>query len=385
MSLSFESSFSGPPTDTSSNIASSSSTPPTTVADSASLHSDTSKHDVINVADDAVFISDEPAQPPSSPTTADEHPASGRASRRVRVAPVYNIVKLSGTAGHGKRRANGDIVGENRRHTTGDLLTRIGGVANRSDAGKSTGKAYRNAIDALDLRHSPAASHSPRTRRQTRESPRPQRSAARTPTGTSQISNLGKKLSSLGKRSRKSADQPSPRIKRELRRLEDTKEYSHIDEVPVVYTVWANGKYVDPNAPPEPPRKKVKVEEAPPEEPEKEDAEPITNTRKRRVKKYLGKGLYAGQDMPADSAKGVTAAEKKKLAQLPELAKKNPVNKTMPQPIYTGFRMLIAGRDFKLPFQVCNPMPPGQPKPDEWKKMAKSMTHSWNFSGPSSS
>ncbi|EQL02820.1 SET domain protein [Ophiocordyceps sinensis CO18] len=43
----------------------------------------------------------------------------------------------------------------------------------------------------------------------------------------------------------------------------------------------------------------------------------------------------------------------------------------MPSPMYTGLRTLIAGRDFKLPYNVCNPLPPGQPKPDEWKRMTK--------------
>jgi histone-lysine N-methyltransferase ASH1L len=86
----------------------------------------------------------------------------------------------------------------------------------------------------------------------------------------------------------------------------------------------------------------------------------------------MDKGLYSGQDMPLDVFKGLTAAEKKKLASLPELTATYRVNKLMPPPIYTGLRLLIAGRDFKLPFNVCNPMPPGQPKPDEWKKMTKS-------------
>ena len=363
LSLSMESSFSGPPTDSSSLLASSSSTPPTTVADSASLHSDASKHDVITVADDAVFVASEPDPPAPAREHAEENQQiqapAGRA-KRARAAPVYNISQLSGTASHGKRRANGDVVVDRmRRRTTGD-----DGASPRAD------KSARHGIDALDLRWSPRSSASPRTRRQIRESPRSQRASARQP-GTKLVSSLGTKLSALGKRKSKAAAKSPARMTREMRRLQDTKEFAHIDEAPVVYTVWANGKYIDPSTPRSPPRKRVKLE-VPEEESEKEDAEPITNTRKRRVKKYLGKGLYSGQEMPADITKGITAAEKKKLAQLPELAPSGRVNKTMPLPIYTGFRMLIAGRDFKLPYQVCNPLPPGQPKPDEWKKMTKS-------------
>lgn len=68
----------------------------------------------------------------------------------------------------------------------------------------------------------------------------------------------------------------------------------------------------------------------------------------------------------------LTVAKKKELAQLPELIPRDRFNKTMPPPMYTGFQMLLAGRDFKLPFHVCNPLPPGQPKPNGWKEMTKS-------------
>lgn len=93
---------------------------------------------------------------------------------------------------------------------------------------------------------------------------------------------------------------------------------------------------------------KPKVEE-PASEAEEESSEPVTNVKKRRVKKFLAKGLYAGQDTPRDLAKGLTTAEKKKLAQLPELASSGRVNRVMPTPIYTGFRMLIAGRTSSSP------------------------------------
>jgi histone-lysine N-methyltransferase ASH1L len=135
--------------------------------------------------------------------------------------------------------------------------------------------------------------------------------------------------------------------------------------------VWSNGKFVDPKAAKSASRKKAEPEQAA-EEPKEAEPEPVINTRKRRVKKYLAKGLYAGQDAPIDISKGLTVGEKKALAQLPELIPSGRVNKTMPLPMFNGLRTLIEGRDFKLPYQVCNPLPPGQPKPDEWKKMTKS-------------
>jgi hypothetical protein len=46
--------------------------------------------------------------------------------------------------------------------------------------------------------------------------------------------------------------------------------------------------------------------------------------------------------------------------------------------MFAGERLLKNGRDFKLPFDVFSPLPPGQPKPDEWKKVNRSKH--WGFS-----
>ncbi|EXU96232.1 histone-lysine n-methyltransferase [Metarhizium robertsii] len=366
MSLFAESSLSGATTDTSSTLASSSSTPPTTLSDTDSQHSDAPKHDVITVADDAIHAAPVQAQEPSP---SQSPPAPSR-PRRTRVSePVYNLSRLSGTADHGKRRANGDAVADKRRRTiSGDTL--VGSIEVAADRPpKAQDKALRAGIDALNLQWSPESLHTPRTRRQAQVSPRPLRTSSR----RHAVSSIATTLSSMGKKGRKAVNMGVAKMSRELRRLQDTNEYSGIDDRPVIHTVWANGKFVDPNAPPpEPARKKPKVQESAEEdESDQEEQEPITNTRKNRVKKYLDKGLYAGQEMPVDVFKGLTTSEKKKLANLPELALTGRVNNTMPSPIYTGLRILVAGRDFKLPFNICNPLPPGQPKPDEWKKMTK--------------
>lgn len=387
-----ESSVTSSVADIMSNVASSSSTPPTTVADSDSLHSDISKHDAL----DALSISEpllpasqsepepEPAfvplqtpetsPKPESTVVVEVEPSPKRSRRSVASAPVYNLSKLSGTDGHGKRRANGDEVADRRRRTiSGDTL--VDGAA--SPTSKMTLRARsrggKDDIDALDLHGSRSNPNSPRTtRRIGHDSPRARRVSSRAGAGIgATVSSLGSRLSKIGKRGSKAVTGSMTRMSRELLRLRDTKEFSHIDDRPVVHTVWANGKYVDPNAPPpSPPRKKTKAAEP---EPEKEaDAEPITEIKPRGPKKFLAKGLYAGQDAPTDAAKGLTPAEKKKLATIPELQRSTHVNKVMPSPMYTGFRLLLSGRDFKLPFMTCNPLPPGQPKPDEWKKMTKS-------------
>ncbi|OAA35766.1 SET domain protein [Metarhizium rileyi] len=385
MSLCVESSsFSASATDTSSTLASSSSTPPTTIADSDSQHSDAPKHDVITVADDAIHAV--PISVPVQEPSPSQSPPAPRRARRARVSePVYNLSRLSGTAYHGKRRANGDAVADKRRRTiSGDTL--VGSIEVAGDASsKARDKVLKAGIDALNLQWSPESLTTPRTRRQAQASPRPLRNTSR----LGGVSSIATTLTNMGKKGRKAVNVGVTKMSRELRRLQDTNEYSGIDDRPVVHTIWANGKFVDPNAPPpEPVRKQPKVEEpveqnSDEEEQEQEqgqeqeheqEQEPITKTRKNRVKKYLDKGLYAGQEVPLDAFKGLTASEKKKLATLPELAstaRVNKMNKTMPAPIYTGLRMLVAGRDFKLPFNICNPLPPGQPKPDEWKKMTK--------------
>jgi histone-lysine N-methyltransferase ASH1L len=297
-------------------------------------------------------------------------------SRRDRVsAPVYNLVQLSGTAGHGKRRAKGDIVADRRRRRT------VSGPVSADDNGTSPGAAQgttpetvRSGIDALGVTQSASKLDSPRTRRQIlaedivpNKRPSTRRSSAIAPVAATPTN----KKSKITKRSRKSVDKAETPMSRELRRLQDTKEFAHIDEKPVIQSVWSNGKFVDPKAPAPPSRKKAEPEPTT-EEPKEAEPEPVVNTRKRRVKKYLDKGLYAGQDAPIDISKGLTVGEKKTLAQLPELIPSGRVNKTMPLPMFNGLRTLIEGRDFKLPYQVCHPLPPGQPKPDEWKKMTKS-------------
>ncbi|KAL6691859.1 hypothetical protein J3F84DRAFT_397367 [Trichoderma pleuroticola] len=312
-------------TDDSSHLASSSSTPPTTVTDSDSLHSDTSKHDVITVIDDSTVVAVAPALPAS-----DRHQRAWQ------------------TPGQGRHRGHSQAPDHCRHHCD---------AWRRRCRKRSTPRAHRLA----------------------RPSPRSLRSVARlagpnggASAGATPASSITAKLSvaKRGRNSNKVVGKPV-KLSRELRRLQDTKEFNHIDEKPVIHSVWSNGKYVDPSqAVQRQPRKRAKVEVAAEIKVKQESEEPVAQFKKRRVKKYLAKGLYSGQEVTQDITRGLTANEKKQLAQLPELMPRKE-NKVMPAPIFTGFRILLTGRDFKLPFHVCNPLPPGQPKPDEWKKMTK--------------
>lgn len=426
--LSSESSFSaGGAADTFSHVASLSSTPPTTAADSISLASEdaTKQENVVATetidesitsvevdvdGDSKVHVhvhvhSEESAQPvaeavtPTStpprpvddstlelpqpqpiPGTPISTPSSERARRQRANAPIYNLAKLSGTAMHGKRRANGDIVAERRRRTvSGDANFKSldNGSASVEGVDKSAGEAAQGGIDALDLATTTRGSKPQSQKPNKKETKKNDSSARRISTRSAgpEPDTLARKLTSLGKRSRKTFEKGMSKMSRELRRLQDTNEYSGVDTKPVIYTTWVNGKYMDDDElEPEPPKKKAKVSESPkkaaPEPEPIEEQAPVV--QKKRVKQWLDRGLYAGQESPMDIYKGLTTAEKKKLSQLPELAPSGKVNNALPMPIFNGLRILLEGKDFKLPFDVCNPLPPGQPKPDEWRKMTKS-------------
>ncbi|KAK1758366.1 histone-lysine N-methyltransferase ash1 [Echria macrotheca] len=377
VALSSESSFSGAPTDASSNVASFTSTPPTTVSpDSMSLASDPDvpKQDgaiapLLNIAIPLLDSEQQESglQTPignaivvAEPTPTPE-PQPGRGRRSRTSLPIYNLTKLSSARTASKRRARDDEAADARRRSTGDSL---GGAADASISegglnGLRTPRSARTAGAAA----SPAGAQI--TRRATRLS-------------GIEAETLAKKLATLPKRGKKVFEKNMPR---ELRRLQDTNEFAHIETQPVRYTVWSNGKYVDPeelkNQPEPRPKKKNKLEEDVDEDAHKKEGSRSESEskdhgeKKPRTKKWLDKGLYAGQEAPTDLTRGLTNQEKRKLATLPELSKSHKPNRTLPFPMFNGLRLLITGRDFKLPFDVCNPLPPGQPKPAHYRSMTR--------------
>ena len=90
----------------------------------------------------------------------------------------------------------------------------------------------------------------------------------------------------------------------------------------------------------------------------------------RKEKKWLRSGLYTGQTRDFDGrlseSKNKRNHDAKEIAPIRE-------NKVLPLPMFAGDRLLKQGRGFKLPFDVFSPLPPGQPKPDEWKKTNKNV------------
>ena len=100
---------------------------------------------------------------------------------------------------------------------------------------------------------------------------------------------------------------------------------------------------------------------------------PLRKAVRRGPKRWLTQGLYLGQDPNFDARLTTTKNNMKKAN-----AKPNPSQQRslLPLPMFGGKRVLETGRNFRLPFNVFSPLPPGQPKPDEWKKTHKSTWYS---------
>ncbi len=87
--------------------------------------------------------------------------------------------------------------------------------------------------------------------------------------------------------------------------------------------------------------------------------------RSPKDKKWLGSGLYVGQPRTFNPKVSESKNKRKSTSAITLVETEN---KVLPLPMFAGDRLLTQGRDFKLPFDVFSPLPPGQPKPDEWRK-----------------
>lgn len=341
------------------------------------------------------------SQPASeSPSETPQRPRRARAS-----LPVYNISKLAGTDIHGRRRAKGDDVRANRKRrvSAADALT--GDAAASSSTERFARELVGDAITALNMEWSIGAPATPPGAKVTKKKSSTlaevkEETVTRRATrlsGTPVPNAVHGALASFGKRGKKAAEEGLSRISRELKRLQDTKEFAHVDDRPIIQTVWSNGKFVDPRTLDQPaaesrsstrakasretePDVEAKADVAAVEAAETAAPEAALPQKKRIAKKWLEKGLYAGQETPKDISVGLTAAEKRRLAQFPELAKASEkVNKTLPPPMFNGLRLLLQGRDFKLPYDICSPLPPGHPKPPAYRTMTKSKSSPANI------
>lgn len=345
---------------------SSSSTPPTSIGDSVSISSTSLK-----------LENTEQSEPSSA------EPSTERSRRTRPSIGSYNVKVLSGTSIHAPKKYSRDPAAADARRRTISGDTLVSALASNNSSTetveKDADRLVRDGIEALDLQWS--VKRLPKSRSEIGLGGSPKKSAKQrdldkrrsTRSSGEQIESLTRKLSVLGKRSRKTLEDGLAglaKAKRELRNLADTPEYAKIDTKPVVHEVWSNGKLVVA----EPPRKKKKVEEKAVEKSkltQEDDKKKKVNPPKggKREKVWLSKGLYAGQehrnfDWFADEF-GKTRTD------VVDCTPYQP-NAFMPLPMWHGQRLLHVGRHFKLPFDVCSPLPPGQPKPDEWRKTSSS-------------
>ncbi|PYH98755.1 hypothetical protein BO71DRAFT_425779 [Aspergillus ellipticus CBS 707.79] len=106
------------------------------------------------------------------------------------------------------------------------------------------------------------------------------------------------------------------------------------------------------------------------EEPAQEQATSAEPVPRLKRKRWLAHGLYSGQEYTdAPPVQNRNRSRRKSQNQDQSPAQR----RLLPLPMFAGDRLLKHGRDFQLPFDIFSPLPPGQPKPDEWRKTNKNV------------
>lgn len=351
-----------------SDPQSSSSTPPTSIGDGVSVSSTSLKLETAN------------------PTPVEE--PAGRTRRPRASVPTYNVKVLSGTAVHAPRKycknEDGTPMESRRRTISGDTLVGAATSLNASSEAVGSGASglVRERFLALDResrgkkltksksQNNLAGNAKKSAKQLEKDRRRSTRSVAE------KAENLSAKLGVLGKRSRKTFEDGVSaglvKVKRELRNLVDTPEYAKIDTKPVIHQVWSNGKLVTEERPKK--RKKVEEEAALKVQQKAEEPKPVEKKKPagKTEKVWLSMGLYAGQDGSFEKYQKSRQQKRKATAEVEVDTPNKKPRKVLPLPLWRGQQLLQTGRDFKLPFDVCSPLPPGQPKPDEWRKTSSS-------------
>ncbi|KAI4203046.1 MAG: hypothetical protein LQ350_002094 [Teloschistes chrysophthalmus] len=271
--------------------------------------------------------------------------ARGEGSRSLRASrsniSSYNENILSGSAKHGYRKKSVDM---SSRAVSGETL-----VDGRNDCPTSflqqstQGLNQDWSLDALpgDNLTIFTQAEEPKRRKSTRLSVLEFASSVMEQTRTV-----------LGKRGREPSDstkEKTPAVKQEVTHdtTSQTAKTSRFEEPVIKRLRLETGANSDPSS-------SAKISRKP---------------TKRPAKRWLSQGLYVGQD-PDFNPRLTTAKNKLRKADMkPNLPQRRSL---LPLPMFAGKRMLDVGRNYKLPFDVFSPLPPGQPKPDEWKKTHKS-------------
>ncbi|KAL4970017.1 putative histone-lysine N-methyltransferase (Ash1) [Aspergillus stella-maris] len=134
----------------------------------------------------------------------------------------------------------------------------------------------------------------------------------------------------------------------------------------------------EPTATDEPPAKKrrvsvgeLQVKAKADSETTQEEPTPPEAINRFKEKRWLSHGLYSGQEYTnaRPSQKKTEKARRKSHNQVDSHHQR----KYLPLPMFAGERLLQMGRPFELPFDIYSPLPPGQPKPNEWRKTNKNV------------
>ncbi|KAI9374679.1 hypothetical protein BJX61DRAFT_274458 [Aspergillus egyptiacus] len=188
------------------------------------------------------------------------------------------------------------------------------------------------------------------------EVPTPIRRSTRLSTREKDSGLAGRATSVLGKRKEK---EPDRRASLRPRKPTDVKE--------------------EPTPAKEPPAKRQRLSDsevstkAPKPEPKVTSEEPTVPevVTRYKTKRWLTHGLYSGQEYTNSrpSQNRTKNARRRSTNQ----TQPKPQRKLLPMPMFAGERLLQMGRDFQLPFDIYSPLPPGQPKPNEWRKTNKNV------------
>ena len=279
----------------------------------------------------------------SASTIKDNGPnAENRRVSRVRTAvPSYNESTLSGTSRKVSRKKScTNAVGS----FSGDILT--------SDAEGVQKQLLQDSIEVLNPHWPVDATMGDKVL--STQSEKSTSDTKGTKVLRQAITVLKQSKSILGKRQRDTVEAVGKLQALGKRTSLRLRPCTHINEVTPVF----------------PERKKARLATTIAEKRRGSEIDTTRNSIKCRMKKqWLSQGLYVGQDPDFDPR---LSDAKNRIKRALYGAQPISRRKTLPMPMFAGKRVLEQGRNFQLPWDVFSPLPPGQPKPEEWRKTQKS-------------
>ncbi|TKA56559.1 hypothetical protein B0A49_10806 [Cryomyces minteri] len=342
--------------------AAASLTPPTSRDDTASSNGDAPKAALAVAGVEAPVTKGESVKESlehAQDVDANERTTTRRSSTRSRHSiATYNVKVLAGTARHTptKHTPPSKHVATGSRTVSGETL--VNGTADTStntSIDLPTRRVLGDGIKALDLDWRVYSTSGDDKAEPKQSGGLQRRKSTRLDLLTAAVTNAA---SSLGKRGREAVESGKDKLG-SLRRRQSLrprfKEAQEKDEEPP-----QKRTRMFPNL-------KVAEESGSEEEPNtvsQPETKSASNPTRKPTKTWLAHGLYLGQEPDFDPRLTETKNQLKRASKGRAVTKKT----ALPLPMYTKWQR---ERDFCLPFDVFAPLPPGQPKPDEWKKTSK--------------